>query len=201
MRNFLLLLLAVPLIVMGQKVELQPNEELQLIDKLHYDRDHFIAPSEELAKLNELVWQMRKDTTIDIHVIGYCDKWGGVEVNDRFSYLRAKTIADWMVSCRVPRKQIVYIGCGIDTLAANDTQARRVEVLKVTEKGLESVVEIVEAQSTPVMLSEQSEVETSPSPEPVIADSDPQSQPTQPVIADPDPQSQPTEKAEDEILN
>lgn len=74
---------------------------------------------------------MLADSTIKIHLIGYGDKWGGKEVNDRFSLTRAKYIAGIMLSSRVPSKQITYLGKGIDTKAENDAAARRVDVLEV----------------------------------------------------------------------
>ncbi len=131
MRKLLLLLFALPMVVMGQSSEPQTREELKLIEKLYYERDSYIASDEERGKLKELVFEMRADSTIKIHVVGYSDKWGGKEVNDRFSYIRAKYIGDWIRSCRVPREQIAYVGAGIDSLATNEDEARRVEVSQV----------------------------------------------------------------------
>lgn len=115
----------------------QTKEELQVVEKLYYDRDVYIASAEERAKLNDLIAQMKADSTFKIHITGYSDKWGGKEVNDRFSYVRAMYIADWMRSCRVPREQITFVGEGIDSLAINDAEARRVDISKVLEVVIE----------------------------------------------------------------
>ncbi len=130
-KRLLFLLFALPMMAMGQIAETQTREELKLIDKLYYERDSYIASDDERDKLKELVFEMRADSTLKIHVIGYGDKWGGKEVNDRFSYIRAKYIGDWIRSCRVPREQIAYVGAGIDSLATNEDEARRVEVSQV----------------------------------------------------------------------
>ncbi len=131
MKKLLLLLFALPIVAMGQTNEPQTRDELRLIEKIYYDRGVYIASDEDRERLKDLVFEMKADSTLKIHVIGYGDKWGGKEVNDRFSYVRAMYIADWIKSCRVPREQIVFVGEGIDSLAVNDTEARRVEVSQI----------------------------------------------------------------------
>lgn len=146
----------------------QKHEELRLLEKIYYERGTYIATEQERAALKELVFSMRADSTLKVHIVGYSDKWGGEAINNRFSYVRAMYIADWMRSCRVPREQIVFVGEGIDTLAVNDAEARRVEVLQVvetetllsnTEKELSKTEEIT--QPDPVIPSI-----TQPTPEP-----------------------------------
>ncbi|MFI3303078.1 MAG: DUF3575 domain-containing protein [Rikenellaceae bacterium] len=111
----------------------QTNSSMNVVATLYYDRNVYIASDVERAKLNNLIAEMQADSTIKIHIIGYGDKWGGEEVNDRFSYIRAKYIADWIHSHRVPREQIAYVGEGIDTKVLNDAEARRVEVLQIVK--------------------------------------------------------------------
>ncbi len=132
-RLLLLLLCALPIITMGQITEIQTNKKLRLIEKLYYDRGVYIASEEERAKLKDLVFEMRGDSTLKVHIVGFSDKWGGKEVNDRFSYVRAMYIGEWMKSCRVSREQIIFVGGGIDTMALNDAEARRVEILQIVE--------------------------------------------------------------------
>lgn len=105
----------------------------RVVETLYYNRGAYITSDAERAKLNNLVEQMKSDSTLKIHIIGYGDKWGGKEVNDRFSHTRAMYIADWMRSCRVPSDQITFAGEGIDTLASSDAKARRVEVTQIVE--------------------------------------------------------------------
>ncbi len=133
MRKLALLLLALPLMAIGQTSDIQGQEELRLVETLYYDRGEYIASDVEREKLNGLIEEMIADKTIKVCVVGYCDKWGGKVVNDRFSYVRAMYIADWMRSCKVAREQIVFMGEGIDSLAASDKEARRVELRQVVE--------------------------------------------------------------------
>ncbi len=128
MKKLLFILLALPIVALGQSTEPQTREELQLIEKIYYDRNVYIFSDEDMSRLNKLVADMRADSTLKIHIVGYADRWGGDAVNDRFSYVRAMWIADWMRSCRVPREQIVFVGRGIDREAPNDKEARRVEI-------------------------------------------------------------------------
>lgn len=128
-RSVTLLLFSISLLTLFA----QSSSRQNLIQTLSYDRNVYITSDEERSKLNDLVEQMKADSTIKVHVVGYGDKWGGKEVNDRFSYVRAMYIAEWMRSCRVPREQITFAGGGIDTMAHSDAEARRVEVLQIEE--------------------------------------------------------------------
>ncbi len=147
MKRLLLLLFALPFGAMGQTNEPQTNDELRLIEKIHYDRDVYIASDEQREKLKDLVFEMRADSTLRVHIIGYGDKWGGKEVNDSFSHVRAMYIADWMRSCRVPREQIIFVGEGIDSLATTDAEARRVEISQVVKVEVAAVKELPTEQS------------------------------------------------------
>lgn len=163
MKRLLLFLFALPMMAMGQTNEPQTREELRLIEKIYYDRDVYIASDEERAKLKDLVYEMRADSTLKVHIIGYGDKWGGKSVNDRFSHVRAMYIADWMRSCRVPREQIAFIGEGVDSLATNDAEARRVEISQVVTVIVEPTPE---PEPTPIPEPKVEVVKEQPKPQP-----------------------------------
>ncbi|MFR9619906.1 MAG: DUF3575 domain-containing protein [Rikenellaceae bacterium] len=179
MKRLLLLLFALPVMAMGQVAETQiqaqaqaQDSELQLVAKIYYDRGIYIPSDAERAKIDDLVSAMRADTALKIHIVGYCDKWGGKEVNDRFSYTRAKYIADWMCSRRVASEQILFYGRSIDTLAPNDAEARRVEFLQVVKIFAEAVpqseVELEDARASEPIgdVDAEMQVEPEPTPEP-----------------------------------
>lgn len=88
----------------------QTNSTMKVVKTLYYDRGVYIAADEQRAKLNDLIEQMKADSTLKIHIIGNCDKWGGKVVNDRFSYVRALCIADWICDHSVKREQITFAG-------------------------------------------------------------------------------------------
>ncbi len=163
----------------GQNIDPQMQEELQLIERIYYDRDIYIASDEEMAKLNDLVDEMRADKSVNIQIIGHSDKWGGVPVNDRFSFIRAMFIADWLIKQRVSSTQIEYNGDGVDTEARNDAEARRVDVMRVV---------MVEVEATP-----EPEVISEPTPEPeIISESEPEPE----VIQEPEPEPEPISEPE-----
>ncbi len=127
----LLLLFALLFVAIVQSVAAQTRDSLSLIKTLYYERDVYVATDEDLDELKDLVFRMRADSTLKVHIVGFGDKWGDNEVNGRFSYVRAMYIGDWMRSCRVPCEQIAYFGEGVDSLATSDVEARRVEVSQV----------------------------------------------------------------------
>ncbi len=167
MKRLLLLLFALPLGAMGQTNEPQTKEELRLIEKIHYDRDVYIASDVDLNRLKSLIYRMRADSTMRVHIVGYSDKWGGNEVNDQFSYVRAKFIADLFRSCRVHREQISFNGEGIDTLATNDAEARRVEISQVVEVVVEPTPEAKVVEEQPQEKIEPAKVEDAIATEPI----------------------------------
>ncbi len=176
-RLFTLLLFSISLFTLFA----QSNSRMNVVETLYYDRNVYIASDDERSKLNNLIEQMKADSTLKINIIGYGDRWGGKKVNDRFSYVRAMYIADWMRSCRVPREQITFVGEGIDTLAVSDKEARRVDVLREIEV-IQPKEEIADQVQSDVMAETEETIvsttetqqesaatqqETEPTPEPI----------------------------------
>lgn len=127
---------------------------------------------------------MRADSTFKVHIVGYCDKWGGDEFNERFSYMRASHIAEWMFSCRVPRQQVTIAGKGIDRGADSDASARRVEFSRVVIIEPEPMPEpepTPEPEPEPIPMPEP-EIEPAPIPTPEI---EPTPEPVVPVASPP----------------
>ncbi len=51
----------------------QTNNRENVVEMLYYDRGVYIASEEERSKLNDLIEQMKADSTLKIHIIGYGD--------------------------------------------------------------------------------------------------------------------------------
>lgn len=164
MRKILLLLFVLPFVAVGQTPGIQNNDGLRIVEKLYYPRNVYIASDTELDKLRGLVEEMRADSTLRINIVGYCDKWGGDVVNDRFSYVRAMWITDWICANNVSKGQIEFVGRGIDRSAPNDKEARRVEISRIIP-----IVPTPEPTPEPEPEPEPiPEPEPEPAPEPVI---------------------------------
>ncbi len=112
----------------------QMREETKLLKTLYYERNVYIATEQEQAKLNELIAQMRADTTLIVRIVGSCDRTGGVIFNEIFSLKRATWVADFMSTQGVRKEQMECHGVGIDITAANSALARRVDISRVVRE-------------------------------------------------------------------
>lgn len=70
-----------------------------------------------------------------ITIVGWADKTGTKEVNERISARRAETLKRYLIRKGVAESRITIRGKGVDTQAATDNEARRAEtLLMITEK-------------------------------------------------------------------
>ena len=68
-------------------------------------------------------------TKLSITIIGYTDDAGSVEYNQKLSELRAKSVADYLLSKGVNPKTVSYIGKGIYSQDVEPAQKRKVRYL------------------------------------------------------------------------
>ncbi|MFR9641253.1 MAG: OmpA family protein [Rikenellaceae bacterium] len=96
MKKALFILLALPLMAFGQSFD--ESENLRVVGTIYYERNVFETTVEEQEVLQDILLKMQVDNQMRVYIVGFCDRWGGVEVNDKFSYARAIYIANWLRS-------------------------------------------------------------------------------------------------------
>ena len=71
------------------------------------------------------------DTITPITIIGWTDPTGTETFNEQLSLRRARTVRNYLVGKGVSAGRIRIKGCGVDTRAANNDEARRAEIAGV----------------------------------------------------------------------
>lgn len=82
----------------------------------------------QYKKVGQLLQWALSDTITPIIITGWSDATGPKAFNERLSLRRARTVRNYLVNKGVDAQRIRFEGCGIDKQAANDEEARRVDV-------------------------------------------------------------------------
>ncbi|MFQ7040507.1 MAG: OmpA family protein [Barnesiella sp.] len=86
----------------------------------------------EYKKAGRLLRWALSDTITPITIIGWTDPTGTETFNEQLSLRRARTVRNYLVGKGVSAGRIRIKGCGVDTRAANNDEARRAEIARVT---------------------------------------------------------------------
>ena len=85
----------------------------------------------EYKKAGRLLRWALSDTITPITIIGWTDPTGTETFNEQLSLRRARTVRNYLVGKGVSAGRIRIKGCGVDTRAANNDEARRAEIAGV----------------------------------------------------------------------
>ncbi|OHD58527.1 MAG: hypothetical protein A2014_07345 [Spirochaetes bacterium GWF1_49_6] len=130
------------------KLKNKPGAEIKTTDdgiivnmgQILFDIDKASLKPESMIVLDKLAEVLRKYPLLDIQVSGHTDITGNEKWNMTLSELRAKTVADYLVSKGISPERISYTGCGSSKpIAPNNTEEgrmlnRRVEIKIITKE-------------------------------------------------------------------
>ncbi len=163
MKRFYALLM---LLVLTLSSFAQDIKDVRLIKTLYYEFNQTHLGDDEFAKLSDIVELLEGDTSVRIRLEGYGDPRGGDSINRRISYLRAKSVADYLLGKDIPESQIYFQGCGVDAYAPNEKEARRVDVSQIITVTVEPRSEIEHAPQVETVVEDAPvAIETAPAPE------------------------------------
>lgn len=83
----------------------------------------------QCPKAGELLDWAMENTEAKILLIGWADKTGSADLNSRISLRRAMSIKRYLTRKGVLPTRIKTEGRGVDTASANDSTARRVDII------------------------------------------------------------------------
>lgn len=118
----------------------------------------------EYKKVGRFLRWALSDTVPMIELTGWTDKSGSQAYNEQLSARRARSVHNYLVGKGVSAERIRFKGCGVDNRAANDSEARRVDLIGLAiipvpaatkEK---QVAETVEAQPKETKVTSEPEV-------------------------------------------
>ena len=112
-----------------------------VISNLYFETDNYFLRIEDREKLEPLVESLNKNPTVRVEIAGHTDNVGDPAQNKRLSYLRANSVADYLIERGISEDRIEVNGYG-DTrpIASNDDEAdgrelnRRIEVVVLESK-------------------------------------------------------------------
>ena len=130
------------------KLQTTTRDSVVVIEKIYFDRDQIYAHPNELRKLKQVIDLLKNDTTQHVFITGFSDHFGGDAVNDRFSFVRAQAIADYIKLHKIPSDQMTYSGEGIDRVNTPKQESRRVEISRMI-KIVETVAPQVQETTAP----------------------------------------------------
>ena len=112
----------------------QIEEEFE-ITNINFDSNRDIIPDSSHIDIRALAHYLTKNKTYRVHILGYTDNVGSVELNQKLSERRAKAVKELLVKSGVEDQRINYIGNNFENpLAPNNDEKnrqknRRVEIL------------------------------------------------------------------------
>lgn len=135
------LLLLVPLALQAQTQATAPTsgtcqtrDSVVMQSTLYFNPNVYndIPPS-QYYKMAKFLNSIKKYSDTKIRLIGWTDKRGTEELNNEFSLKRAESMKKYLVSQGIATERITTQGEGIDTQAASEAKARRVDMMQVIE--------------------------------------------------------------------
>lgn len=90
-------------------------------------------PPSQYYKMAKFLNSIKKYNDTKIRIIGWTDKRGTEELNNEFSLKRAESMKKYLVRQGIAIERITTQGKGIDTQAASEDNARRVDMIQVIE--------------------------------------------------------------------
>lgn len=104
-------------------------------ENLLYDFNEIYADTDYLPRLRRLNSILREKEDASLMIIGHTDQYGGEEINERVSRLRAESLKQYFTQRGVANKRIEVIAAGMNELLSNEDseaarrQNRRVETI------------------------------------------------------------------------
>jgi outer membrane protein OmpA-like peptidoglycan-associated protein len=112
----------------------QIEEEFE-ITNINFDSNKDVIPDSSHIDIRALAHYLTKNKSYRVHILGYTDNVGSVELNQKLSERRAKAVKELLVKSGVEDQRINYIGNNFENpLAPNNDEKnrqknRRVEIL------------------------------------------------------------------------
>ncbi|MCG8698797.1 MAG: OmpA family protein, partial [Bacteroidales bacterium] len=108
------------------------KKEVIVIQDMLFEFNDSLIRNEELVKLDSICDVLTSKQIDSLIISGHTDSVGNAEYNLKLSLARAKTIADYLVTCGIKRRKLNVVGYGetqlIDSIRGDDSGNRRVEI-------------------------------------------------------------------------
>jgi outer membrane protein OmpA-like peptidoglycan-associated protein len=102
------------------------SKKRMVLEKLYFETDKAIILKESYRELDQLAYELRKNTTIKLAIYGYTDNVGTKEYNQKLSENRALAVRNYLLEKGVSKFRMSYIGFGdLKPIANNDSDEER----------------------------------------------------------------------------
>ena len=112
-----------------------------IIPSIYFEFDNYFLKMEDREKLDPLVQSLNKNPSVRVEIAGHTDNVGDPAQNKRLSYLRANSVASYLIEKGIEKDRIEVRGYGASQpIASNDDEEegrelnRRIEVVVLESK-------------------------------------------------------------------
>jgi len=115
-----------------EEVKKEMQAKLPMTKPIYFDLESDDIKTEYVSALSKLASALKTDKKIMIKVNGFADNTGAKSYNNVLSEKRAQSVADYLISKGVNKKQVLVKGFGEDKpIATNDTEEGRAKNRRV----------------------------------------------------------------------
>ena len=109
------------------------QQKKTLFPTIYFDFNSSAVRPSERGKAEAIASMMASDPAVRVRLTGWCDRRGGVPVNQRVSLRRAEAVKRLLVSLGIDAERIEVDGKGTDHTQPEAAKARRVETVNIEE--------------------------------------------------------------------